>query len=150
MKHIVITSLLLGLTVISIAQTKEKVAIQKILELEIINFHTNANRKVYVSYWHIKPETRFVSSSLNGDNLLLTSNDFQTGIANNQFPPADNATCSFSNFVVKADGTTGWATYDIKMVTPDGKEDHIHSFRGLEKINGLWKIITGSEHQYKP
>ncbi len=150
MKHIIITSLLLAFTFICLAQTKDEAVIQKIFESEIINFHTNTNRKVYVSYWQIKPETRFVSSSLNGDHLLLTSDDFKAGIANNQFPPADNATCSFSNFVVKAGDTTGWATYDIKMVTPDGKEDYIHSFRGLEKMGGVWKIITGSEHQYKP
>jgi hypothetical protein len=150
MKHFVIQSLLLGVTAICIAQTKDEAAIRKILESEIINFHRNANRKVYVSYWYIKPETRFVASSLDGTNFFMTSDDFKAGIANNKYPPADNATVSFSNFVVKAGGTTGWATYDIKMVSPDGKGDHIHSFPGLEKTGGVWKIITGSEHQYKP
>jgi hypothetical protein len=95
----------------------------------------------------IQPETRFVASSLDGNNFFMTSDDFKSGIANNQYPPADNATVSFSNFVAKASRTTGWATYDIKMVSPNGKEDLIDSFRGLEKIGGAWKIITGSEHQ---
>jgi hypothetical protein len=150
MKHIPITILLLGISAICLGQTKDEAAIRKILESEIINFHKNTNRKVYVSYWQIKRETLFVSSSLDGSNIFLTSDDFKAGIANNQYPPADNASVSFSNFVVKAGGTTGWASYDIKMVTPEGKEDHIHSFRGLEKVRGVWKIITGSEHQYKP
>ena len=150
MKQIAIITFLLCISSICNAQTKEEAAIRKILELEIINFHTNANRKVYASYWQVKPETSFASSSLNGNSFFMTSDDFKVGIENNQFPPVDNATCTFSNFVVKAGCTTGWATYDIKMVTPDGKEDYIHSFRGLEKIGGVWKIITGSEHQYKP
>jgi hypothetical protein len=150
MKYIAITCLLLGVTAICIAQTKDEAAIRKILESEIINFHVNANRKVYMSYWSIKPETRFISSGPDGNTFFLSSEDIKVAMANNQYPPADNATCSFSNFVVKAGGTTGWATYDIKMVTPAGKEDYIHSFRGLEKVGGVWKIITGSEHPYKP
>jgi hypothetical protein len=150
MMRILITSLFLVFSAICFAQTKDKAAIRKVIESEIINFHKNTNRKVYVSYWHIKPETRFVSSSIDGNTLCMTSDDFKAGIANNKYPPADDATVSFSNFVVKAGGKTGWATYDIKMITPDGKEDYIHSFRGLEKRGGVWKIITGSEHQYKP
>jgi hypothetical protein len=150
MKRIVITTLFLVSTAICFAQTKDEAAIRKVLESEIINFHKNTNRKVYVSYWHIKPETRFVASGLDGNTFFMTSDDFKAGIAKNKYPPADAATVSFSNFVVKAGGTTSWATYDIKMITPDGKEDYIHSFRGLEKTAGVWKIITGSEHQYKP
>jgi hypothetical protein len=150
MKTFQITILLLGITAFSFAQANDKAAIRKRLEAEILNFHTNTDRKVYISYWHIKPESRWVSSSMDGSNILLTSDEFKAGIRNNEFPPADNARCSFSNFVVKASGSIGWATFDIKMVTPDGKEDYLHTFRCLEKIGGVWKIISGSEHQYKP
>jgi hypothetical protein len=80
----------------------------------------------------------------------MKSNDFKVGMANNQYPPADNATFSYSDFVVKASSNTGWATYDKKAVTPDGKPDHTHEFKCMEKVGGIWKIISASVHQYKP
>ena len=89
MKRIIITGLFLVYTAICFAQTKDQAAIRKVLESEIINFHKNTNRKVYVRYWHIKPETRFVSSSLDGNTFFMTSDDFKAGIANNKYPPAD-------------------------------------------------------------
>jgi hypothetical protein len=114
MKTFQITILLLGITAFGFAQANDKAAIRKRLEAEILNFHTNTDRKVYISYWHIKPESRWVSSSMDGSNILLTSDEFKAGIRNNEFPPADNARCSFSNFVVKASGSIGWATFRHK------------------------------------
>ncbi|MCC6287384.1 MAG: hypothetical protein IT249_05825 [Chitinophagaceae bacterium] len=47
-------------------------------------------------------------------------------------------------------GIIGWATYDKKTVTPNGKTEFSHEFRGMEKINGEWKIISAPVHAFIP
>jgi hypothetical protein len=49
MKSIQITIFLLGIAVAGFAQTKDELAIRKIIEEEDIAFHTNTNRKVYIT-----------------------------------------------------------------------------------------------------
>ena len=148
MKTIRIAILCLGVTTKCFSQS-EVTAIRKTIEAEDIAFYTNPNRKAYMEYWAIKPDTRWVYSGLDG-TVIMTASDLKTAIAKNQFPPADNSVCSFSNFVIKVNGTVGWATYDKKAVAPKGKTDYTHEFRGMEKIAGVWKIISASVHQYKP
>jgi hypothetical protein len=104
---------------------------------------------IYLNSWRLQPGTRCLSTGLNGNVLILTSDDIKNTIANNFIPPADSATFTFSNFVVKASGKVGWATYDNKSVAPDGDKSYWHQFRLLEKIGGTWKIISGGLHQYK-
>lgn len=150
MKQITLTLILMVSGLIGFAQNKDESAIRKTVETEIKDFHTNPNRKmIYSNSWQLQPETRWVSTGLGGNVLFLTSDDIKKAIANNFIPPADSATFTFSNFVVKASGKVGWATYDDKSVTPDGNISYWHQFRLLEKVGGTWKIISGGLHQYK-
>lgn len=149
MKTIKMTILFLGICTLSFAQTNDETNIRKIIEAENINFCTNSNRKVYMNDWLLKPETQWVYSSKDGLQFM-TGEDLKIGMAKNLYPPANNATCTFSNFIVKASGNVGWASFDKKMITPDGKVDYVHAFRCMEKIENAWKIISASEHQYQP
>lgn len=151
MKALYLTIFLMGISILGFAQTKDEAAVEQVVKGELKDFHTNANRKmVYSNWWQLLPETRWVSTNLEGNVLFLTSDDIKKAIANNFMPPADSATFTFSNFVVKASGKVGWVTYDDKSITPDGNISYWHQFRLLEKVGSTWKIISGGLHQYKP
>ena len=91
-----------------------------------------------------------LSSTPDGSVLFLRDEDFNRLIADNSIPPGDSATFTLSNFVIKAYGKVGWATFDDKTVFPDGKAVYLHQFRLLEKVGATWKIISGGAHEYKP
>lgn len=149
MKTLKLIVFLLGISLTIFGQTSDEAAIRKIIEAEHTAFHTNSDRKIYMSYWSVKPETRWVSSGTSGA-FFMTGDDLNVGMAKNMYPPMDNAKFIFSNFVAKASGTVGWASYDAKVDKTDGKSEFTHQFRCLEKIDGVWKIISGSVHQYNP
>ena len=129
--------------------TDEGSAIRKVIEAEDITFYQNKDRLAHASFWHIIPETRWWYSGLSNTEFW-TGADYKAAIAKMDIPPADNATCTFTDFFVKVNGTIGWATYDKKNVTPEGKTEFAHEFRGMEKINGEWKIISASVHAFTP
>ncbi len=149
MKTTIATFLLLALTLVSFAQTKDETAIRKVIEAEDVSFYTNKDRMAHVGYWHITPYTRWWYSGLKSVEFL-TGDQWKADMANNKFPPADNAICSFSDFVIKANDKLAWVTYEKKTVTPEGKTEFTHEFRGMEKISGVWKIISASVHEYQP
>ncbi len=151
MKALYLTIFLMGISVLGFAQTKDEAAVRQVVKAEIKDFHTNADRKrVYLNWWQLLPESRWVSTNLEGSVLFLTSDVIKKAIANNFMPPADSATFTFSNFAVKASGKVGEVTFDDKSVTPDSNIIYSHQFRLLERVDGTWKIISGGLHQYKP
>ena len=132
----------------ALAQTDEA-AIRQIIESESKAFHLNADRKVFTTYWHVTNDNRMIYTDPTG-TFLFRGDEMKTAMAKGELPPADNATSEFSNFVVKASGTVGWATFDQKNTTPDGKSVYTREFRCMEKIDGAWKIFSSSIHDYKP
>ncbi len=149
MKSLKLTVFLLGITLTIFGQASKEAIIRKTIEAEHSAFHTNPDRKIYMSYWLVKPETRWVYSNTSGTSFM-TGADLNAGMAKNMYPPMDSAKFIFSNFISKASGTVGWASYDVKVDKTDGKSEYSHEFRCLEKIKGIWKIISGSGHQYNP
>jgi hypothetical protein len=149
MKKTLTTLFFLAIALMGFAQSDEA-AIRKVIEAEDIAFHTNVDRPVYMSYWLIKPETRWAYSSLDGLMVYRTGEELKKGMANNEYPPADNATCFFSNVVISTNNSMAWVSYDLKTVTPQGITDYTHEFRFMEKIKSVWKIISATVHQYKP
>jgi hypothetical protein len=149
MKKTLTTLFFLAIVSIGFSQSDEA-AIRKVIEAEDIAFHTNVDRPVYMSYWLVKPETRWAYSSLEGRMDYMTGDVLKTAMANNQYPPADNATCFFSNVVISTNNSMAWVSYDLKTVTPQGITDYTHEFRFMEKIKSVWKIINASVHQYRP
>jgi len=146
-----LTIFLMALSLFASAQTKDEAAVQQVVKGEIKDFHTNADRRmIYSNWWQLLPETRWVSTNLEGNVLFLTSDVLKEAIAKNFIPPADSAMFTFSNFVVKASDKVGWATFDDKSVSPDGNIIYSHQFRLLEKVGSTWKIVSGGLHQYKP
>lgn len=132
----------------AIAQTDEA-AIRQVIEAESNAFHLNPDRKVFTTYWHVTADNRMVYSDPTGSSIFQ-GDQMQAAVAKGELPPADQATSAFSNFLVRAGGNVGWATFDQKNTTPDGKTTYTREFRCMEKIGGSWKIISSSIHDYKP
>ena len=150
MKNVLFSLLLVTLSLGSVtAQTADEAAIRTAIESESKAFHTNTDRTAFIGFWHITPESRMVYQGL-GEINLLTGEAMKAAVAAGQLPAADNAERVFSNFVVKANGTIGWASFDQISTKPDGKAAYMREFRCMEKIGTAWKIVSSSVHEYKP
>jgi hypothetical protein len=121
--------------------------IRQLIEAESYAYHHNPDRAAFTRYWHIHPESRMVYSGPESSSLF-TGTDMEKAIAANQFPPADLAVNEYSHFVVRVNDLVAWASFDQKSTLPDGKISTMHEFRLLEKINGTWKILQSSVHEY--
>ena len=148
MKTLLFTMLLALSCCSAVAQTDE-VAIRQIIESESRDYHLDPDRKVFTTYWHLTADTRLVLTDPTG-TYAYSGKDLQAFVDKGEMPPANNAVSEYSNFVVKAGGTIGWATFDQKSTVPDGKSSYTREFRCVEKINGIWKIVSSSVHNYNP
>ncbi len=149
MKTFFFTLLFFASSVCSALAQTDEATIRQVIESESKAFHANPDRKVFTTYWHVTTENRMVYSDPTGSSIFQ-GKQMQDAMAKGELPPADNATSEFSNFLMRAGGNVGWATFDQKNTTPDGKSTYTREFRCMEKIGGVWKIISSSIHDYKP
>lgn len=149
MKTLLFTLLFLASSLCSALAQTDEAAIRQVIESESKAFHTSTDRKVFTTYWHVTNDNRMVYSDSTGA-YLFRGDEMKAAMAKGELPPADNAASEFSNFLVRADGNIGWATFDQKNTTPDSKSIYTREFRCMEKIDGSWKIISSSIHDYKP
>jgi hypothetical protein len=149
MKNIFLTLFLLAASLSAAnAQSADEAAIRKAIEAESEAYHTNPDRAAFISYWHITPETRLVYTGLDGGGIF-TGNDMKMAAEKGQFPPADQASREFTNYVVRTSGNLGWASFDQKNTLPNGEVHTMREFRMMEKVGGAWKIVSSSVHEYK-
>jgi Domain of unknown function (DUF4440) len=135
----------------TLAQSADEAAIRTAIEAESAAYHTNSDRSQFISFWQLTPEARLVYSSPSSQNTsLYDGKSMQAAVAAGQLPAADQAAREFTNYLIKASGSIGWATFDQKTTTPDGKVSYTHEIRCMEKIGGAWKIVSSSVHQYQP
>ncbi len=130
------------------AQTEEA-AIRQVIEAESKAYHFNADRTAFLAYWHVTPDARMVYSEPAITVLLGSEQLSPTNPQLLQSKP-DFAVNTYSNVVIKAHGTVAWATLDQKSALPDGTVSFFHEFRGMEKVEGAWKIVNSSVQKYKP
>ena len=97
MKPLQLMIFVLTIGVVSFAQTKDETVIRTTIESQIRNFHSNPDRKASFGDWQLQPETRWVSSNLDGSVLFFRGEDFKRIISDNSFPPGDSATFTLSN-----------------------------------------------------
>ena len=122
-------------------------AIKVVIEAESKAFHTNDDRSAFIAFWHITPDSRMVYSGP-GTSMMYSGADMQAAISAGKLPPANQAESVFSNYAIRASGNVAWATFDQKSTTPDGKSSTMHEFRMMEKVGGVWKIVSESVHEY--
>jgi hypothetical protein len=130
------------------AQTADEKAIRQAIEAESKAYHTNPDRMAFTAYWHVTPETRIVYSGPEASSVFVGS-EMKAAIDSGQMPPMDHAINEYSNFVIRASGPIGWASFDQKSTTPDGKVSTMREMRLMEKIGDAWKIVFSSVHEYK-
>jgi hypothetical protein len=141
--------LLLFVVALPLIHAQSDVAeIQKTIEAETTAFHVNADRNVFLSYWHITDATIMVYSPINGKSTVLTGPMMKGAAQAGQIPLADQGQAEFSSYVIRASGNVGWASFDQKETAANGTITHLYGFRCLEKIDGKWKIVSSSVHSY--
>ena len=149
MKIKLLALLFFALSLGSAVSQSDETAIRQVIEAESKAFHTSADRTLFMTYWQITPDTRLVYSGPEGSSMI-TGDQIKGASAAGQLPPVDNAVNEYSNFVVHASGTIGWASLDQKSTDSAGKVSYMHEFRCMEKVGGAWKIVSSSVHEYKP
>ena len=149
MKYIVLICSFITLSFCSVFAQTSEAAIRTAIESESKAFHTNTDRAAFIAYWHITEETRMIYTGPGGNNVL-TGSQMKTAVTAGQLPPADNAVNEYTNMLIKAGDTVGWASFDQKSTTPDGASSYMHEFRGMIKVDGAWKIFTSFVMEYKP
>jgi hypothetical protein len=126
------------------AQTADEVTIQKLCEAETRAW-LDKDVATYVKCWEIRPYSRIVVTTEEGQTMNITAEQMKTVSADVM---GGNATFANSNYQIHVEGNTAWATYD--EVKTDAKGAHpSYEFRLLEKIGGAWKIVGMSVHHYK-
>jgi hypothetical protein len=131
------------------AAQSEEAAIRQVIEAESKTYHFNADRTAFLAYWHVTPDSRMVYSEPAITVLLGSEQLSPTNPQLLQSKP-DFAVNTYTNVVIKANGTVAWATLDQKSELPDGTISYYHEFRGMEKVEGAWKIMNSSVQKYKP
>jgi hypothetical protein len=128
-------------TNISPTKADEEAAIQKTIEDEGHEFHYNTDRNSFLSFWNMTDATRMVYSGKTG-LIKLTAKDMKDAAEKGVIPKADNQNSTFSNYVIRVNGNVSWVTND----QTDSKGILYHEVRCLEKIAGVWKIVSSSVH----
>ena len=128
----------------------DEVAIKNVIQTETKNFHENTDRNGLLSYWKIDENTRMVYSTPSQEAIFLKGSDLKTAVENGTVPKADNATFEMTNFVIRSGANAAWASFDQKVTPKSGSAGFSHEMRGLEKVNGAWKIVSSSVHAYSP
>jgi ketosteroid isomerase-like protein len=62
----------------------------------------------------------------------------------------DGTTFKNENYVITIKGGTAFVTYDEISTNAEGKKQHFHEVRNLEKIKGFWKITYVGAVTYTP
>jgi hypothetical protein len=62
----------------------------------------------------------------------------------------DGTTFKNENYVITINGGTAFVTYDEISTNAEGKKQHFHEVRNLEKIEGFWKITYVGAVTYTP
>jgi hypothetical protein len=131
------------------AQTADEAAIRLVIESESKAYHTNPDRTAYLGYWLLNENTRLVYTGAEG-TFYVTGSMMQSSLSSGKLPPMDHAVTEYSNYVIRADGKIGWASFDQISRMPDGQVKYMHEFRCMEKVQGTWKTVQSSIHSYTP
>lgn len=146
MKNILL--ILLFISQVSCVRGSHENEIRTCIENESLSFHTDSDRSKFLEYWGTSKEMRIIYSGLDRTLAFISIADVRAKVKDGTMRAATMAKSKYSNFVIRVSGTVAWAMFDQDALTPEGRETRTHEFRCLEKIDGNWKIISASIHQY--
>jgi SnoaL-like domain len=125
----------------------DEIAIKTVVEAETAAYHAG-KIDIMLSHWNFAAYARGMATTLDGQTLYGEGDQLRQFFST---LTATNNTFANSNYNIKVGGDMAWATYDQKTMKADGSTALLsHEVRGLEKVNGVWKIILVSAHHYKP
>jgi Domain of unknown function (DUF4440) len=119
----------------------DEAAIKKAIENESSQFHINPDRNVFLQSWNMVDGTT-ISYSGKGGMTTLSGKDMKAAAEKGVIPKANGEVTTFSNYLVRANGNIGWATFD----QTSAKGIVTHEFRCMEKVGNDWKIVSSSVH----
>ncbi len=120
-------------------------AIKKLLEKESKTWRAG-NYKEHAACWHIQPYGRVLVSTTTGQSFEIAANE----IINPKAKMGNGGAAKNSNYNIQINGKTAWVSHDEVSTAKDGQKTYSHEIRLLEKINGSWKLVAQSIHQYVP
>jgi hypothetical protein len=136
---------ILALALLSCNQkTDETIAIKAVLEKESATWRA-ADFKGHAECWHIQPYSKIFISTTEGVMIDVPPQMMITPTA-----MGDGGTSVNSNYQFSVHGNSAWVSHDEISTSKDGKNTYSHEIRMLEKIDGQWKLVGQSIHQYKP
>jgi hypothetical protein len=126
---------------VSFAQSPDEKAIRAVVEQESMAFHQRKAEKV-LSYWANVPYASHYYSE-KGMGYVRGYAAISKGIKNvlSRYPDADRNVYKNHDYQVRVNGTSAWATF-ITDAVDGSKKRQTYDARYLEKINGVWKLVS--------
>ncbi|MDX2283568.1 MAG: nuclear transport factor 2 family protein [Bacteroidia bacterium] len=145
MKNLLLLSWLMLSIATLHAQSTDEAAIKQLIEAETRAWHAK-DLAAFKSCWHIQPYFTVFSSGPDR-HMSVTPEMFYSltpeGMGN-------GSVCTNSNYRISVKGDMAWSAHDQVNTSPQGEKRYSHEIRILEKVNGTWKLVGGSIHEYKP
>ena len=125
-------------------------AIKTVVEAETKAFHDGNTEGVRAS-WRFTPQTRAAATTTAGQTLYANSGEELRQFYTDLKPTNNTFSNTNYNIKINSGSNSAWVTYDQTTLDKEGKSSYkSHEFRCMEKVNGVWKIVSLSSHQYKP
>ncbi len=136
---------ILSLVLLSCNQkVDETIAIKAVLEKESATWRA-ADAKGHAECWHVQPYSKILISTTEGVMIDVPPQMMITPTT-----MGDGGTSVNSNYQFSVHGDSAWVSHDEISTSKDGKNTYSHEIRMLEKMDGKWKLVGQSIHQYKP
>lgn len=116
-----------------------------LLEKEAATWRSG-DAKVHADCWVIRPYSRILISTTEAKVIDLDPN-FMLNPPSNMLGNGGRAI--LTNHKIGITGNSAWVSHDEESISKEGKSTYSYEVRLLEKINGAWKLVGQSVHQYR-
>jgi hypothetical protein len=146
MKKVILLVTILLVTFACFSQTKDEIAIIKLLEKESATWRSG-DVKGHASCWAIKPYSKILVST--GDsNVIDVKPDLM--IHPTAGMVGQGGTSFNTNYKMNINGNNAWVSHEETSIATNLTKKFSFEIRILEKIKGQWKLVGQSIHMYKP
>ena len=126
--------------------SQDSLAIVQLLEKEGLTWRMG-DAEGHAACWAVKPNGRVLISTVDGRVLNFPSEVVAKAPASRM---TDGGFSVHSNYRMDIGKTFANVVHDEISINKEGKETLSQEVRMLEKINGVWKLVGQSIHQYAP
>lgn len=139
--------LLSSLAFFSCQQTPvdESAAIIQVLEKESATWRSG-DVAAHAACWQIQPYSKILVSTTDGATIDVPP----TAMVEPSASMGKGGASVNSNYKMSIHGDNAWVSHQEVSTSPDGVNTYSYEIRILEKINGQWKLVGQSIHQYVP